>query len=166
MSATRRYIALVHPSANDSRILLMDAPTSEGAARWSTEELRDRALLTPGAFVTTVHGETLNDASDTARHNATAVYRALHTPHVALAKNPGSWFVVYRNTSHDSGEFDLVKAVDAARISMEQYRTFADYLAASGQRAYLVDAITATAALSEARERFLDDLYQSFAATA
>jgi hypothetical protein len=49
---------------------------------------------------------------------------------------------------------------------MEQYRAFADYLAASGQRAYLVDAITAAVALSEARERFLDDLYELFAATA
>ncbi|MFF4276211.1 hypothetical protein [Streptomyces sp. NPDC001536] len=166
MSASRRYIALILPSATDSRILLMDTPNSEAAARWSTEELRDRALLTPGAFVTTVHGATLNDASDTARHNATAVYRAFHTPHVALAKNPGSWFVVYRNTSYDSGEFDLVKAIDAARISMEQYRAFADYLAASNQRAYLVDASTAAAALTEAQERFMDDLYESFAATA
>lgn len=166
MSAPRRYIALVHPDATNSRVLMLDFPNNDGAARHSIDDLKRRAHITPGAFVTSVYATSSDEAWDTAAANATAAYRALHTPTTTLAKTASTWFVIYSKRSFDSGEFEFVTTVPADRISLLQYGTFADYLSARNQRAHLVDAISAGAALNTARERFMDDLYESFAVTA
>ncbi|WP_167163084.1 hypothetical protein [Streptomyces sp. MBT27] len=156
----RSYLAIVAPAATATATHVVRQP-----ANWRDSD----ALITELNNAAKSRGHVLTSAVAVDRYSATRTVTAHmnkahatlhHRARPNLTKTPMGRAVIYRTTSWDTGDFDVVTVVpEPADI---YGGAWGGYLRSLGYEWYRSTAPSNAAALGEARERFFDDLYREF----